>query len=159
MFPFSVPNDLAPGVHIFAWAWYNREQELGPFGTPAVLSTTSEATTNRPSPTYRTANGLSCVCQDPKDISTCECACADNRSNLETREGKSQIDHQDESGSSSSLPFSSRPLMLMADVDNGCLTPKTNAELKFPEPGYEVVSGDGEYPLKLPEGDCTGLGQ
>ncbi|KAF2164555.1 lytic polysaccharide monooxygenase [Zasmidium cellare ATCC 36951] len=27
-FEFKVPGDIEPGVHIFAWIWYNREQEF-----------------------------------------------------------------------------------------------------------------------------------
>jgi hypothetical protein len=46
--------------------------------------------------------------------------------------------------------------MLVADIGNGCLTPSTNAELKFPEPGPDVVQGDGEYPLQLPSGNAQG---
>jgi hypothetical protein len=52
------------------------------------------------------------------------------------------------------VAFSSRPVMLFADVNNGCLSPKTTAELKYPNPGPDVVEGDGEYPLQLPTGTC-----
>jgi hypothetical protein len=56
------------------------------------------------------------------------------------------------------IPFSSRPFMLVADDGNGCLTPSTDAELKFPESGPDAMQGDGGYPLRLPSGNCTGLG-
>lgn len=46
------------------------------------------------------------------------------------------------------------PEMLVADINNGCMTPRTNAETDFPEPGPEVHYGDGEYPLRMPEGSC-----
>lgn len=46
------------------------------------------------------------------------------------------------------------PNMLVADIDNGCLTPRTNAETDFPDPGEDVVYGDREYPLRMPEGNC-----
>jgi hypothetical protein len=52
------------------------------------------------------------------------------------------------------VAFTSRPIMLFADVNNGCLSPKTTAELKYPNPGPDVVEGDGEYPLQLPTGTC-----
>ncbi|KAF2665288.1 hypothetical protein BT63DRAFT_434210 [Microthyrium microscopicum] len=52
------------------------------------------------------------------------------------------------------VAFSQRPIMLFADVNNGCLSPKTTAELKYPDPGPVVVQGDGEYPLELPSGTC-----
>ncbi|KAF1986850.1 lytic polysaccharide monooxygenase [Aulographum hederae CBS 113979] len=52
------------------------------------------------------------------------------------------------------VAYNKRPLMLLADIDNGCSTPRTTAELKYPEPGPDVVEGDGEYPLELPAGSC-----
>ena len=54
----------------------------------------------------------------------------------------------------STMPFSQRPAMLFANIDNGCTTPKTDFEAKYPNPGPDVVEGDGEYPLQLPEGTC-----
>jgi hypothetical protein len=53
------------------------------------------------------------------------------------------------------MSFHERPLMLVADVGNGCLTPRTAAEVKFPDPGPDVVAGDGIYPLQYPTGDCS----
>ena len=50
--------------------------------------------------------------------------------------------------------FHVRPLMFIADDGNGCSTPKSTAELKYPDPGPNVVSGDGEYPVELPKGEC-----
>lgn len=46
------------------------------------------------------------------------------------------------------------PNMLVANVGNGCSTPRTNAETAFPDPGEVVVAGDGEYELRMPEGNC-----
>jgi hypothetical protein len=51
---------------------------------------------------------------------------------------------------SPTIPFSERPGMLIADNGNGCLTPLTTAEVKYPNPGPDVVEGDGEYQLELP---------
>ncbi|RDI83003.1 hypothetical protein Vi05172_g7020 [Venturia inaequalis] len=45
-----------------------------------------------------------------------------------------------------SVAFNDRPEMFIADTRHGCLTPKTDAELKFPEPGINVEEGDGMYP-------------
>jgi hypothetical protein len=182
-FPFTVPHDLPLGVHLFAWTWFNREQEFNmncaavnitagvkampsqsqpgaygqdPRATTSTLSTTSITSTNRPRPTYKTANGLSCVCEDPNNVSSCDCACADNYSTIETQDEQSQNQARDGDKDPPLLPFSSRPLMLVAEIGNGCLTPSTDAELKFPQPGPDVVQGDGEYPLQLPSGNCTG---
>jgi hypothetical protein len=50
--------------------------------------------------------------------------------------------------------FASRPEMFVPNYAAGCVTPKTNAELQFPDPGPDVVKGDGEYPVELPSGNC-----
>jgi hypothetical protein len=121
-FPFTVPHDLPLGVHLFAWTWYNREQEFnmncaavsitarveampiqeqpGTYGQdpPAMtdtLRTAAGVSTNRPRPTYKTASGLSCVCEDPNDVSLCDCSCADNCSTIETQNEQSQDQARD----------------------------------------------------------------
>lgn len=56
------------------------------------------------------------------------------------------------------IAFNDRPLLFVADigdVSNGCETPHTTAELKYPNPGPDVMTGDGVYPLELPTGNCT----
>ena len=52
------------------------------------------------------------------------------------------------------VAYNKRPGMLIADTGNGCKTPRETAEVKFPNPGPDVVSGDGAYPLALPVGEC-----
>ena len=52
------------------------------------------------------------------------------------------------------MAFHDRPLMFVADDGNDCLTPHTTAELRYPEPGPDIVIGDGAYPLELPTGQC-----
>jgi hypothetical protein len=177
-FPFTVPHDMTPGVHLFAWTWYNREQEfnmncaavnitlpttpstssIDPTGyqQPSTTTTSSGSgasqSPTKPANTYKTANGLLCTCADPTSISTCDCACPDTPAANDKRDNLGQRPVL-----SLSLPFYARPTMFVADDGKGCLTPRTDAELKFPEPGAEVVTGDGEYPLRLPEGHCMGL--
>ncbi len=63
------------------------------------------------------------------------------------------------SSGSASVAYRDRPEMLVADDGNGCFTPHTTAELKYPAPGPEVVAGDGAYPLQLPYGTCGGVGE
>lgn len=46
--------------------------------------------------------------------------------------------------------------MLASDIGNGCDSPLTKSELKYPDPGPVVVLGDGEYPVELPSGNCGG---
>ena len=48
------------------------------------------------------------------------------------------------------VAFEDRPVMLVTDTGNGCSSPHTTAELKYPDPGPDVVTGDGAYPLALP---------
>ena len=172
-FAFTVPHDMTPGVHLFAWTWYNREQEFnmncaavnittptiasasstGPMGyyQSTIVTTTSGAAPTKPASMYKTANGLLCTCENPTNISTCDCACpgpvAANEQLLGRDEQPAPL-----------ISFFDRPMMLVADDGNGCLTPMTDTELKYPEPGLEVIMGDGEYPLSLPEGNCSGLG-
>lgn len=110
-FEFTVPGDLEPGVHVFAWIWYNREQEFN-MNCAAVEITTS--------------SGYGIV---PR------------------RELLSRV--------SEPVAWVDRPEMLVADDENGCLTPHTTAELKYPNPGPDFVRGDGVYPLELPSGNCS----
>lgn len=181
-FTFTVPHDLPAGVQLFAWTWFNREQEFnmncaavnitattnpstnqgGPGGyeQPTTIVDASDSTSitssSSQSPTYKTANGLTCTCKDPHNISTCDCACSDDSTANHRRDNAGSNSKADAASSPGQLPFSSRPTMLVADDGNGCVTPKTDAELKFPESGPDVVTGDGVYPLRLPEGDCGG---
>ena len=168
-FSFTVPHDMTPGIHLFAWTWYNREQEFNmncaavnitvpalstsptsPTGyqQPSTTTTTSSTVPTQPANTYKTANGLMCTCKDPANISTCDCACPGT---LAVNKRNDQENHP--------IPFSARPMMLVADDGKGCLTPLADAELKYPDPGPELVTGDGEYPLRLPEGKCMGIEQ
>jgi hypothetical protein len=55
---------------------------------------------------------------------------------------------------SAAVAFNDRPEMLVADSSNGCMTPHTTAEVKYPNPGPDMVPGDGMYPLELPTGNC-----
>jgi hypothetical protein len=50
--------------------------------------------------------------------------------------------------------FFQRPGFLVADIGNGCETLHTTAELKYPNPGPNLIPGDGAYPLALPSGQC-----
>jgi len=57
------------------------------------------------------------------------------------------------------VPFNERPYMLVANsmaFGNSCYTPHTDWEVKYPNPGPDVVPSDGSYPLMLPMGNCTG---
>ncbi|KAK5128823.1 hypothetical protein LTR85_000156 [Meristemomyces frigidus] len=112
-FNFTVPSDMDAGVQVFAWIWYNREQEFN-----------------------------------------MNCAAVHPAGRLHHKRQQTATT----SASSSFVAYTDRPLMLVADDGNGCLTPKSTAEVKYPDPGPDVVLGDGLYPLELPSGNCSGTG-
>lgn len=195
-FEFKVPSDIEPGVIIFAWIWYNREQEFN-MNCAAVSITSKDSSADPPAPSvyssniaargyprpvlrtnndcychcglssnisncdcecsasscdtlpegprpvYPTENNCSCHCEAPSDISTCDCDCPGSCPNKAVRSEESSL-----------VKFNDRPRMFVADDGNGCLTPHTTAELKYPVPGPDIVTGDGAYPLVLPTGEC-----
>lgn len=132
-FDFTVPVDLQTGVQVFAWIWYNREQEFN----------MNCAAVNILPPGSGSASTNVAI----RSSSTGE---AHNRDHIRRPRFKSTQARATAAGP----PFSERPLMLVADVGNNCLTPRTTAELMFPHPGPDVHDGDGEYPLQLPSGEC-----
>ena len=160
---------------------------LSGYGSPseAPAAASSSKVPDHPLPVYQTANGCTCTCPEPINISTCTCICpnAPNSNNKRgTRDGGEldphgpayaykylHLEHEKRStptlenapssvSHSSFVAFTNRPLMLVADDGNGCLTPKKTAEVKYFDPGPDVVVGDGEYPLELPSGTCDGVG-
>jgi len=54
--------------------------------------------------------------------------------------------------------ISDLPDMLVSNIGNGCTSPLTNAELQYPNPGPVIETGDKEYPLELPSGNCGAAG-
>ncbi|MCJ1303397.1 hypothetical protein MMC08_006206 [Hypocenomyce scalaris] len=95
-FNFTVPADIRTGSAVFAWTWFNREQEFN-MNCAAVTITP---------PASSVANA--------------------------------------------SVPYNRLPGPLIADTGNGCETPLTTAEVQYPNPGPDIVPGDGVYPLALP---------
>ncbi|KAK4545302.1 hypothetical protein LTR36_003482 [Oleoguttula mirabilis] len=177
-FELTVPSDLEVGVQVFAWIWYNREQEFNMncaavnitapsspspssgYGS-AASSSTSVATAAAPTSsgsTYKTANGCTCTCDSPVDIATCTCSCPSTAKRQEEQVHHKRQQTATTTATSAFVAYTDRPLMLVADDGNGCLTPKSTAEVKYPDPGPEVVVGDGLYPLALPSGNCSGVG-
>lgn len=169
-FNFTVPRDIDTGVQVFAWIWYNREQEFN-MNCAAVNITTPTSTapssTSASAPansgiSYKTANGCTCVCTSPVNISTCTCSCPNTAKRQQVHPAGRLYHKRQQTVATSTgagfVAYTDRPLMLVADDGNGCLTPKSTAEVKYPDPGPDVVLGDGLYPLKLPSGSCSGVG-
>ena len=121
-----------------------------PSATIAMSGGEASITPIKPANMYKAAK--LCTCKDPSKILTCDCAYSDITTTNDQRIER-------DAHPVPPVPFSARPTMLVADDSNGCLTPRTDAELKYPEPGPEEVVGDGEYPLRLPEGRCKGVGR
>ncbi|KAL2220551.1 endoglucanase [Thermoascus aurantiacus ATCC 26904] len=121
-FEFTVPADMPAGDHIFAWTWFNREQEFYMVCSPVTITSSSNSTVS------------------PAGASPAS-------SSASAPPGSSAPPH---------VAFADRPSFLFADLDNGCRTPNGNAEVKFPNPGPDVVQGDGAYPLALPTGEKCG---
>lgn len=181
-FDMVVPKDMPLGTAVFAWVWYNREQEFNTncaavnitaaggdsssvVPAPAASAASASPVVSAPSALYTTVNNCTCTCDSPVEIQSCNCSCpADNPIDRRAAVGAalgSGIPHEHShnkrtpTSASSFVAFSDRPEMLVADDGNGCLTPKTTAEVKYPEPGPDVVLGDGVYPLQLPNGACA----
>jgi hypothetical protein len=185
-FDFTVPADLPAGVQLFAWIWYNREQEFnmncaaveiiaGQDNVPPSSSAAASATQNSSiaptaysstadatispealSSSFQTANDCSCQCPSPVNIATRICQCPSSEVTKSTNNRARHLArHLHGRSSSSAMAFHDRPLMLVADMGNDCHTPRTVAEVKFPNPGPDVVTGDGVYPLQYPTGNCS----
>ncbi|OAX78428.1 hypothetical protein ACJ72_07264 [Emergomyces africanus] len=155
-FGFKVPGDIPVGVQVFAWTWINREREFnmlcaaveiasGDGKKPAVSSfevgkgkeRSSRAQVRQHAHQYHRQDTSSCGAHDgPSD-------------------GNATVNNANSNVTSAAIPetisFNDRPSFLFANIDNGCWTPKTDYELKYPNPGPDVGMGDGEYQLKLPE--------
>lgn len=112
-----------------------------------ITATSDEEVSAAPT---KPSNRLLCTCKDPTNISTCDCVYPG------TMHVDNKLFHRDER-LDPPTSFFACPMMLVADDGKSRLTPMTDAELKYPEPGPEAVTGDGEYPLRLSEGDCSGL--
>lgn len=145
-FDFTVPDDIDTGVQVFAWIWYNREQEFN-MDCAAVNITSSTKTTAEPS-SYA-------ALPDRKIKRARHIHGHPHHPYVNARRSPTALSTP--TSSSTPVTFTDRPLMLVADDENGCLTPKTTAELKYPNPGPAVFSGDGAYPLELPTGNCSAM--
>lgn len=129
--------------------------------TPSTAAAASSTAPAQPSSssTYM-LQGCSCACA--ADGCTCKCAgpnaarsLVQRKAHLQHLQRLRQIDNGAVSASqlkraAAAVSYASRPQMLFADIDNGCESVKTTAELKYPNPGPDVVQGDGVYPLALP---------
>ncbi|EME45691.1 hypothetical protein DOTSEDRAFT_79599 [Dothistroma septosporum NZE10] len=141
-FEFMVPGDIQEGVQLFSWVWHNREQELN-MNCAAIEIT-------RPT-TQQAAVSLTAGSPTTLTIVTTQAAIVPSATDAQIQPSSYGSKDRD---FAEGVAFYTRPLMFVADDGNDCLTPHTTAELRYPEPGPDVVLGDGAYPLELPIGKC-----
>ncbi|EDN05555.1 predicted protein [Histoplasma mississippiense (nom. inval.)] len=144
-FEFTVPRDTPVGVQVFAWTWINREREFNML-CAAVKITGAEKRGRKQDFVSRSDSGRRSGRHQyrQRDTGSCTCTCGGGSSSDTSSNGASAT-------TLPAVPFNDRPSFLFANIDNGCQTPMTNFEVKYPNPGPDVVQGDGEYQLKLPE--------
>ncbi|QSS54869.1 endoglucanase [Histoplasma capsulatum var. duboisii H88] len=155
-FEFTVPRDTPVGVQVFAWTWINREREFNMLCAAVEITGAekkgggqdfvSRSDSGHRNGRHRRDWGLSQGHQySQRDTGSCTCTCGGGSSSDTSSNGASATT------TPPAVPFNDRPSFLFANIDNGCQTPMTNFEVKYPNPGPDVVQGDGEYELKLPE--------
>lgn len=156
-FNFTVPVDMPSGNHIFAWIWINREQEFSMLCSSVKIVRGSKHIT--PSPASPTSTAPRATESSYTDDNGCRCQCPQSPGELSFRNDnhiytplkkRQENEASSVNASSGHVAFLDRPSFLFPDVGNGCETPKTSAEVKYPNPGPDVEPGDGVYPLALP---------
>lgn len=157
-FPFTVPQDTPAGDAVFAWTWLNREREFfmncaavtitpnaggggGGEGAGAVFASVAAPAPSAKPSAYTDPQGCTCTCP------------AANLAPPPAMKHKRHPHARRDAAAAPKVAFAQRPGPLVANDGNGCQTPHTTAEVKFPNPGPDVVTGDGTYPLALPGPD------
>lgn len=142
-------------------------QPSAPTTTPSRPTLTPSETGSAPLPTstpYK-LEGCTCLCPLQTYTEGCRCTCESPTAKRHLVERRALSLHKEHirRGERLNVPvrrseivaFSERPDMLMLDfTGTGCQSVRDKAELKYPNPGPEVVDGDGEYPLAPPTGSC-----
>ncbi|KAF2194701.1 hypothetical protein K469DRAFT_547184 [Zopfia rhizophila CBS 207.26] len=123
-FDFVVPADIPSGNAVFAWTWVNREKEFN-MNCASVTITGGKGGQQQEQQQQ----------QSPKASASAPAAAP----------SKTQ-------DASEAVAFSSRPDMLLGIDYNGakCHSAGGQSELKWPNPGPDVIKGDGEYQLTEP---------
>ena len=180
-FEFNVPADLPNGNAVFAWTWVNRENEFFMDCASVTITGGNDATPVEP-PTSSKALQPSKGPQAPEQSDgpetvtvTVTVTAGSTPSNAPYgRRAKSQLRAelaQTNSFSRRATAFTDLPDMLIVDVDKNECKSKPNyndpvgktspidgklTELLYPNPGPDVVEGDGAYELAPPTGTCKG---
>ncbi|MCJ1375095.1 hypothetical protein MMC20_006329 [Loxospora ochrophaea] len=135
-FNFTVPADMPTGNVVFAWTWFNREQEFNMNCAAVTITPSSNSPPNASHARRHRTRAL------PRHVRVR----LDHAAMFNKREAAAASIV----GAREMISYDQRPPLLIADADNGCETPQTTAEVKYPNPGPDVDPGDGVYPLALP---------
>ncbi|KAF2174842.1 hypothetical protein K469DRAFT_724964 [Zopfia rhizophila CBS 207.26] len=130
-FDFVIPADIPLGNAVFAWTWVNREREIN-MNCASVTITRGDGDNRKQHPT-----SLSSIQATPTQMPT----------RLYRR-----YTHDILAERSEPVSFNSRPKLLISIDYSGadCQSLGGNAELKWPNPGPNVIVGDSMYPLNEP---------
>ncbi|PVI01216.1 lytic polysaccharide monooxygenase, partial [Periconia macrospinosa] len=142
-FDFTIPADIPTGERqIFVWNWVNREQEK--FETCASVAIAGGDDRNSEKPP-ESSPAPSSPAQKPSNAPAPSSAPPPATS---SHAEKLNVPHR----RAESVSWSQRPDMLL-DIDfagAACKSKGNPSELEFPNPGPDVIKGDGEYKLAPP---------
>jgi hypothetical protein len=158
-------NMNCASVTISGGSGYTPEEPEAPTTTKPAESPAPEETSSYSQPQEPAQYNLdSCSCECPSQewTSQCSCQCDSPATKRHIVERKAlQLHHRNLHNAAKlnapirraeTVAFNSRPDMLL-EIDFStarCHSTGDTTELKFPDPGPEVVEGDGEYPLAEP---------
>ncbi|KAF2683750.1 lytic polysaccharide monooxygenase [Lentithecium fluviatile CBS 122367] len=177
-FSFTVPSDIPSGNALFIWTFNNREGEFfescapvkingngaasnttteeptAPSTTKTSTTTKAPATTTQPEQSIQTSPNEEPAAEEPveEELTEEEEECTGRRCGWEHRKTRSKR----------AVSWAERPAMLFNDFPGAdCFSQafqdeQHSTELEYPNPGPDVVKGDGEYPLALPSGAACG---
>ena len=178
VFDFTVPADIPAGDVVFAWTWVNREKEFNmncaavtitgggkapspPTTPPSNSNPNSNPNPNQPS--QYTLKGCQCACPSKSWTAACTCKCDSPAAKRHLVEREALALHRRTLHNEAKLnapirraevmAFNSRPNMLL-EIDYStakCQSVGKSVELEFPNPGPDVIKGDGEYKLAKPQ--------
>ncbi|KAF1954694.1 hypothetical protein CC80DRAFT_416790 [Byssothecium circinans] len=132
LFKFTVPADTPAGERVlFGWTWINREKEFNMNCASVTISGTNTSP-EEPAASSSTPN---------KPSSTPAASAPSSKPSAPASAPRAEA-----------VSFASRPDMLLGIDFAGakCHSKGGSVELEFPDPGPNVVKGDGEYKLAPP---------
>jgi len=172
VFDFTVPADMPEGKAIFAWTWINREQEFNMNCAAVTIeggngeAPREEALLEEEEPTETQYTLEGCTCSCPSKTWDQDCECYDCESPRQRRVASRKVTAMHKRNlklknaplrRAEAMAFNSRPNMaLNIDIPGkACQSAGNPAELRFPEPGPDVVESEGNDGYELVEPTCS----